>query len=111
MVGATIGRRKINLRSLNVLGSWVLHRKQSVASISSSVKAPLDMAAKDGQLRVFIVAGEVSGDSIASRFMASLKNLSPFPVSFAGVGGYALFFFLNGLYSLHSGPKYKTDFF
>lgn len=47
----------------------------------------LDMASKDGELRVFIVAGEVSGDSIASRLMACLKNLSPFPTRFAGVGG------------------------
>lgn len=45
------------------------------------------MAADDGELRVFIVAGEVSGDTIGSRLMASLKNLSPFPVRFAGVGG------------------------
>ncbi|KAK4264975.1 hypothetical protein QN277_026086 [Acacia crassicarpa] len=48
------------------------------------------MDAKDGELRVFIVAGEVSGDSMASRFMASLKNLSPFPVRFAGVGGHKM---------------------
>ncbi|KAL7107881.1 hypothetical protein ACP275_06G081900 [Erythranthe tilingii] len=46
-----------------------------------------DLAAKDGELRVFIVAGEVSGDIIASRFMNSLQTLSPFPVRFAGVGG------------------------
>lgn len=68
----------------------MLQRKKSVASVLSSStrrKAPLDMAAKDGELRVFIVAGEVSGDSIASRLMASLKKLSPFPVRFAGVGG------------------------
>lgn len=47
----------------------------------------IDMASKDGELRVFIVAGEVSGDSIASRLMASFKHLSPFPTRFAGVGG------------------------
>ncbi|KAK6156221.1 hypothetical protein DH2020_010469 [Rehmannia glutinosa] len=46
-----------------------------------------DLASKDGELRVFIVAGEVSGDVIASRLMSSLKMLSPFPVRFAGVGG------------------------
>ncbi|CAN1124285.1 Probable lipid-A-disaccharide synthase, mitochondrial, partial [Linum perenne] len=44
-------------------------------------------AAKDGELRVFLVAGEVSGDSIGSRLMSSLKKLSPFPVRFSGVGG------------------------
>lgn len=49
----------------------------------------IDMARKDGggELRVFIVAGEVSGDSIASRLMSCLKQLSPFPTRFAGVGG------------------------
>ncbi|CAA0814366.1 Probable lipid-A-disaccharide synthase-mitochondrial [Striga hermonthica] len=45
------------------------------------------LASKDGELRVFIVAGEVSGDIIASRFINSLNKLSPFPVRFAGVGG------------------------
>ncbi|KAF6159180.1 hypothetical protein GIB67_032797 [Kingdonia uniflora] len=45
------------------------------------------MASKDGELRVFIVAGEVSGDSIASRLMASLKSLFPLPIRFSGVGG------------------------
>ncbi|BAT89137.1 hypothetical protein VIGAN_06001600 [Vigna angularis var. angularis] len=53
----------------------------------SSSKAPIDMAARDGELRVFLVAGEVSGDSIASRLMASLRLFSPFPLRFAGVGG------------------------
>ncbi|KAL6975655.1 lipid-A-disaccharide synthase [Sarracenia purpurea var. burkii] len=48
------------------------------------------MAAKDGELRVFVVAGEVSGDTIGSRLMASLRKLSPFPVHFAGVGGYMM---------------------
>ncbi|XP_039145826.1 LOW QUALITY PROTEIN: probable lipid-A-disaccharide synthase, mitochondrial [Dioscorea cayenensis subsp. rotundata] len=47
----------------------------------------IDMAARDGELRIFTVAGEVSGDAIASRLMASLRILSPFPVRFAGVGG------------------------
>lgn len=45
------------------------------------------MAAKDGELRVFIISGEASGDTIGSRLMASLKKLSPFPVRFSGVGG------------------------
>jgi hypothetical protein len=47
-------------------------------------------AARDGELRVFVVAGEVSGDSLASRLMASLRVLSPVPVRFAGVGGCVL---------------------
>ncbi|KAK6919283.1 Glycosyl transferase, family 19 [Dillenia turbinata] len=70
---------------LNVSLLRLLHRR----NLSSSVlrKAAIDMAAEDGELRVFIVSGEVSGDTIASRLMASLKKLSPFPVNFSGVGG------------------------
>ncbi|KAK2352868.1 putative lipid-A-disaccharide synthase, mitochondrial [Trifolium repens] len=75
---------------------WKLNPRNSFASFSSSFsssshhmkfKAPIDMAAKDGEFRVFLVAGEVSGDSIASRLMASLKLLSPLPVRFSGIGG------------------------
>ncbi|XP_059661149.1 probable lipid-A-disaccharide synthase, mitochondrial isoform X2 [Cornus florida] len=61
---------------------WLVRRYISVSS-----RAAIDMAAKDGELRVFIVSGEVSGDTIGSRLMMSLKKVSPFPVHFAGVGG------------------------
>ncbi|KAK9663920.1 hypothetical protein RND81_14G006400 [Saponaria officinalis] len=47
----------------------------------------IDIAAKDGELRVFVVSGEVSGDTIGARLMASLKKMAPFPVKFSGVGG------------------------
>lgn len=56
-------------------------------SFSVSSQAVVDMAAKDGELRVFAFSGEVSGDAIASRLMVSLKKLSPFPIRFMGVGG------------------------
>lgn len=55
--------------------------------LSVSSRPLIDIAAKDGELRVFIVSGEVSGDSIGSRLMVSLKKLSPVPVKFSGVGG------------------------
>lgn len=55
--------------------------------ISMPGRAVVDMAAKDGELRVFIVAGEVSGDSIGSRLMASLKKHCLVPTRFSGVGG------------------------
>ncbi|KAI6672743.1 hypothetical protein NL676_000649 [Syzygium grande] len=74
-----------------VLGLWRGH-----ASISG--KSVLGVAAGEGELRVFVVAGEVSGDTIASRLMASLKTLSPFPVRFAGVGGWMMY--KQGLKSL-----------
>ncbi|KAL9241283.1 hypothetical protein vseg_015412 [Gypsophila vaccaria] len=64
-------------------------------SISSRV---IDIAAKDGELRVFIVSGEVSGDTIGARLMASLKKIAPFPVKFSGVGGPMMS--QNGLKSL-----------
>ncbi|KAK4369395.1 hypothetical protein RND71_013187 [Anisodus tanguticus] len=54
---------------------------------SVSSQSAVDLGSKDGELRVFIVAGEVSGDTIGSRVMSSLIKLSPLPVRFAGVGG------------------------
>ncbi|KAG0487711.1 hypothetical protein HPP92_009806 [Vanilla planifolia] len=50
-------------------------------------KRIIDRASCEGELRVFIVAGEVSGDSMASRLMSSLKIISPIPVHYSGVGG------------------------
>ncbi|KAL6518318.1 hypothetical protein OROMI_034019 [Orobanche minor] len=73
---------------------WVVKRSLSVSG-RESVR---DLASKDGELKVFIVVGEVSGDIIASCFMNSLKRLSPFPVRFAGVGG--LMMSQHGLNSL-----------
>ncbi|GLJ12970.1 hypothetical protein SUGI_0201870 [Cryptomeria japonica] len=51
---------------------------------SRVIRSPTE---SDEELRIFIVAGEVSGDIIGSRLMASLKLLSPVNVKFAGVGG------------------------
>ncbi|XP_061362726.1 probable lipid-A-disaccharide synthase, mitochondrial [Gastrolobium bilobum] len=76
MFGATIAKALLRKK-------WN-PKRVSVQWYSSS---HMNMAARDGELRVFVVAGEVSGDSIASRLMASLKLLSPFPVRFSGVGG------------------------
>ncbi|KAL5729788.1 lipid-A-disaccharide synthase [Ranunculus cassubicifolius] len=59
-------------------------------SVLSEKRRLIDIAAKDGQLRVFIVSGEVSGDSIGSRLMSSLRMLSPVPIRFAGVGGFLM---------------------
>ena len=52
-----------------------------------SSRCLIESAAKEGELRIFIVAGEVSGDTIGSRLMASLKKLSPVSIRFSGVGG------------------------
>ncbi|XP_002528957.2 probable lipid-A-disaccharide synthase, mitochondrial [Ricinus communis] len=64
-----------------------LHRRRYVSVTGRSI---MESACRDGELRVFIFAGEVSGDSIGSRLMASLKNLSPTPIRFAGVGGFMM---------------------
>ncbi|XP_016466307.1 putative lipid-A-disaccharide synthase, mitochondrial [Nicotiana tabacum] len=61
--------------------------RQMRRTFSVSSQSAVDLASKDAELRVFIVAGEVSGDTIGSRVMSSLKKLSPLPVRFAGVGG------------------------
>lgn len=57
------------------------------SSTNNSKRSVADMGSRDGELRVFMVAGEVSGDAIASRLMSSLRKISPFPLRFAGVGG------------------------
>ncbi|XP_057527003.1 probable lipid-A-disaccharide synthase, mitochondrial isoform X1 [Amaranthus tricolor] len=74
---------------VNQILSWKALRNTGLSRRFTSVssKAVVDMAAKDGELRVFLVAGEVSGDTIGSRLMASLKRISPFTVKFSGVGG------------------------
>lgn len=55
--------------------------------VSTSSQAAVDLASKDGEMRIFLVAGEVSGDAIGSRLLAALKKLSPYPIRVAGVGG------------------------
>ncbi|GKD59829.1 probable lipid-A-disaccharide synthase, mitochondrial [Tanacetum coccineum] len=55
--------------------------------LSTSSQTVVDLASKEGEMRIFLVAGEVSGDIIGSRLMSALKKLSPYPIRFAGVGG------------------------
>lgn len=38
-------------------------------------------------LKIFVIAGEPSGDLLGGRLMAALRRVSPQPVEFAGVGG------------------------
>ncbi|CAN8270606.1 unnamed protein product [Cochlearia groenlandica] len=57
------------------------------SSSFQSTKPVIERASIDGELRVFIVAGEVSGDNIGSRLMSSLKKLSPLPIRYHGIGG------------------------
>ena len=42
---------------------------------------------KTGALRIFIVAGEHSGDALGAKLMPPLRAMHPGPVTFAGVGG------------------------
>ncbi|KAL6136981.1 hypothetical protein ACLB2K_062276 [Fragaria x ananassa] len=71
----------------NVGGGKIFGFSRLMRRYTSVRRSVLDMAAKDGELRVFVVSGEVSGDTIGSRLMSSLKKLSPVPVHFSGVGG------------------------
>lgn len=71
----------------NVGGGNIVGFSRLMRRYTSVRRSVLDMAAKDGELRVFVVSGEVSGDTIGSRLMSSLKKLSPVPVRFSGVGG------------------------
>ncbi|KAH9793488.1 putative lipid-A-disaccharide synthase [Citrus sinensis] len=69
------------------MGLFALQWQRRNMSASSRSRSVIEGAIKDGELRVFIVAGEVSGDSIGSRLMSAMKKLAPLPVSFSGVGG------------------------
>nr|GMD33519.1 probable lipid-A-disaccharide synthase, mitochondrial isoform X1 [Ipomoea batatas] len=77
------------VRNTKASGLVPLLVKRAV-SFSASTQSTVESASRDGELRLFIVAGEVSGDAIAARLMNSLKKLSPFPVRFAGVGGHRM---------------------
>lgn len=77
------------LAKANLILNGKVVRKLGVVRRFASVsgRAVVDDAAKDGEFRVFLVCGEVSGDTIGARLMASLLKISPFPVKFCGVGG------------------------
>lgn len=70
----------LQLKSISTFSSWT-------SSCGSGRESVVDRATRDGEIRIYVVAGEVSGDSIGSRLMNSIKRISPLPVRFAGVGG------------------------
>ncbi|KAE8685905.1 putative lipid-A-disaccharide synthase [Hibiscus syriacus] len=72
------------IRCVKLFNSCICLKRRYLWVPSTSL---IDRAAMEGELRVFIVAGEVSGDTIGSRLMASLKKISPVPIRFSGVGG------------------------
>ncbi|XP_078437738.1 lipid-A-disaccharide synthase B isoform X2 [Wolffia australiana] len=92
-MGSTLWQKKNRWSLLCSIAASMPQKGRTIALSSSTGvrggrgETTFEMAERDGQLRVFIVAGEVSGDSIAARLMISLRRLSPFPVHFAGVGG------------------------
>lgn len=55
-------------------------------------------AGRRGELKVFLVAGEHSGDALGGKLMSSLIDKSPAHLSFAGVGGEHMA--ANGLHSI-----------
>ncbi|XP_050206514.1 probable lipid-A-disaccharide synthase, mitochondrial [Mercurialis annua] len=86
MASITLRKWKNQLKYTNGFFLNLLRRSY----VSATTRSIIQTATKDGELRVFIVAGEVSGDTIGSRLMASLKNLSDTPVRFSGVGGFMM---------------------
>lgn len=50
----------------------------------------MTVGADAAPLRLFLVAGEASGDELGAKLMAALRQASPRPVTFAGVGGAAM---------------------
>ncbi|CAN6439583.1 unnamed protein product [Victoria cruziana] len=62
------------------------HNRRSFSSWNGRRRV-VDMAMEDEELRLFVVAGEPSGDAIAARLTSSLHRLSPSPLRLAGVGG------------------------
>lgn len=60
------------------------------------------MTVDGNELRVFLVAGEPSGDLLGGRLIRALSEMSPVPVRFAGVGGDNMTAAgLSSLFSLH----------
>jgi lipid-A-disaccharide synthase len=47
----------------------------------------VNRAAERGEISVFLIAGEPSGDALGARLMAALKKSAPGRIRFAGVGG------------------------
>ena len=41
-------------------------------------------------MRIFLIAGEESGDRLGASLMAAIEDLAPCPVTFAGIGGSAM---------------------
>src|SRR5437899_12387376 len=41
-------------------------------------------------MRIFLIAGEESGDRLGASLMAAIEELAPCPVTFAGIGGSAM---------------------
>ena len=41
-------------------------------------------------MKVYLVAGEPSGDKLGAELMAGLKSCAPYEVDFCGVGGFLM---------------------
>lgn len=75
-------------RSLGAAATeWRFACLTRLASPLSNAAASASANDNEEAFRVFIVAGEPSGDVIGCRLMGSLRCLSPKPGHFSGVGG------------------------
>lgn len=90
MIGERFSMWRHGLQALRrkSVGEWRTHGPRIRASLST-VASSENASSDEEEFRVFVVAGEPSGDVIGSRLMNSLRRLSPKPLRFAGVGGYS----------------------
>lgn len=88
MIGERFSMWRHGLQALRrkSVGEWRTHGPRIRASLST-VASSENASSDEEEFRVFVVAGEPSGDVIGSRLMNSLRRLSPKPLRFAGVGG------------------------
>ncbi len=56
---------------------------EAAASVAEMIKSPAGPRA----LKIFLVAGEHSGDALGAKLIAAIKHLRDGPISFSGVGG------------------------
>jgi lipid-A-disaccharide synthase len=83
-----IGRHQDIIRLADSLGMIVASLPVSApASGETNVAALKPGAIRQQDLRIFLVAGEHSGDALGGKLIAALKSLHPGPIHFAGVGG------------------------
>ena len=92
----TAQKNNPKLNKTVIASSSTARAKQSkswIATPSSSSRARNDGLLKDSTThpkRLFVLAGEASGDLIGSRLLNALKNQANEPIEFVGIGGHSM---------------------